>query len=316
MPRILITGGAGMIGQEIARQLLGSSSNGVSDEWEIFLYDDFSNPWTPKQGFKGKLLSGSIKSILRLKHFDVISHQASMVSVGKSMYNPEECFRQNVQFTAELIQAMIESEYKGKIILASSMGVYGNDGSPCSFYGLSKQYQEDMLGMYAKTYGAKLAILRYFSVYGMQSAENPYTGILSIIVNQMATQNEIELYEDGMQTRDMIHVRDVAKAHNRAIGKLDTRVYFLSDVSTGVQYALADIVAMVQREFASNRPVRFNGKTRAGDIKKVDSSNTVGTYTRLQDGIREYKEYLRDSQTPEATVKEENENLVLKGLVK
>lgn len=327
MKKILITGGAGMIAQEIARQL-------DQNEWEILLYDDFSNRFTPMDGFIGRnvFTEGTIHDIIDRERPDVISHHAAAVGVGESMYNPLKYVEQNCLFTAELIQAIIDTKWKGRIIHASSMGIFGEQLEPAdegeleaprSFYGLTKDFQENALLMLSANYpGIRLVCLRYFSVYSSTfNPENPMTGILSIIVDQILAGGPVELYDDGNQTRDMIHVRDVAKIHNIMVESKYPTTFL--NVCTGVTRTMAEIARIVADEFGYTGKIVFNGKTRAGDIyySQGDNKRLIETvsmeFVPLEQGIREYREFIEANRDKikAGSVRHENQNIAARGLV-
>lgn len=321
-----------MIGQEIARQL-------DPKEWEVLLYDDFSNKFTPLEGYIGRNLfpGHTIHDAIELERPDVISHHAAAVGVGESMYNPLKYVEQNCLFTGELIQAIIDTGWKGRIIHASSMGIFGEQPEPAdefdeqfpsSFYGLTKKFQEDALNMLADTRGwIQVFSLRYFSVYSTTfNPENPFTGIVSIIVDQIMSGDGVELYDDGNQTRDMIHVAEVAEVHNRMISDVDFRKWrhpFLN-VCTGVSLTMRDIAEMVCEEFGYTGIILFNGKKRVGDLysSKGDNSRLMEffpdmRFRSLKDSIRQYRNFIeanRDKITF-GSVKRENENIAARGLV-
>lgn len=326
--KILITGGAGVIGQEIARQL-------DTTEWEILLYDDFSNRFTPTEGFVGRNLWPhlSIHSALEIERPDVISHHAAAVGVGESMYNPLKYVQQNCLFTADLIQAIIDTRWKGRILHASSMGIFGEQLRPAdegefkvpkSFYGLTKAFQEDALFMLWANYpGIELGCLRYFSVYSSTfNPENPLTGILSVIVDQILQGGPVELYDDGGQTRDMIHVRDVAKIHNAMVVR--KKVPTVLNVCTGRVLTMRQIVDMVATEFGYRGEIKFNGKLRAGDIHYSQGINTrlkilvPVDFIPLEQGIREYREFIKANRDKikAGNVRLENQNIAARGLVR
>lgn len=328
MKKILITGGAGMIGQEIARQL-------DPKKWEVLLFDDFSNPFTPTEGYIGRNLSPgyTIHDVLEEEWPDVISHHAAAVGVGESMYNPLRYVEQNCLFTGELIQAIIDTSWKGELMHASSMGIFGEqmwpatesiDEFPKSFYGLTKKFQEHALWMMANNYpGIELCSLRYFSVYSSTfNPENPFTGLLSIIVDQILDGGPVELYGDGYQTRDLIHVRDVASIHNHI---LETGIRWESiNVCTGESLSMREIATMICQEFGYTGEVIFNGKHRAGDILESQGGNALllsewpFKFISLKAGIREYREFIEANRDKikAGSVKRENKNIADRGLVK
>lgn len=317
-----------MIGQEIARQL-------DPENWDILLYDDGSNVWSSREGYVGTEFFGtmSLEGILDMYQPDVISHQAAVVGVGESMYWPEKYIRQNAMFTGELIQAIIDTKWKGTILHASSMGIFGEQDEPAaegtsewplSFYGLTKQFQENALVMLVNNYpGIVLCSLRYFSVYSSTfNPENPFTGILSVIVNQILDGGPVEMYGDGTQTRDLIHVRDVASIHNHI---LENGVEWESvNVCTGRSFTLEQIVNMVCWAMDYRGPVLFNEKQRAGDIhsSQGDASRLRSFYPNplmgLEQGIKAYCDFVKANRDKfkAGSVKRENQNIQARGLVK
>lgn len=323
-----------MIGQEIARQL-------DPNEWEVLLFDDLSNPYTPPEGYIGRNLCPgyTIHDAIELERPDVISHHAAAVGVGESMYKPLKYIEQNCLFTGELIQAIIDTKWKGKIIHASSMGIFGEqpepadeweDQWPISFYGLTKKFQEDALELLANNdKGISFVALRYFSVYSSTfNPENPFTGILSIIVDQILEGGHVELYDDGEQTRDLIHVSDVAKVHNLAMmPSLHWRWSWnpAINVCTGVSLTMRDIVSMVCEEFGYTGPVIFNGKKRAGDLYSSRGDNSrlmeifpTMTFKSLKESIHEYRLFIEANRDKiqAGNVRRENANIAARGLVK
>lgn len=316
-----------MIAQEIARQL-------DPNEWEILLYDDFSNRFTPMDGFIGRnvFTEGTIHEVIERERPDVISHHAAAVGVGESMYKPLKYVEQNCLFTAELIQAIIDTGWKGRIIHASSMGIFGEQFKPAdegemevpkSFYGLTKAFQEDALFMLKSSYpGIELSCLRYFSVYSPTfNPENPMTGILSIIADQILEGGPVELYDDGGQTRDMIHVKDVAKIHNRVLEANYTPP--MLNVGTGRALRMGDIVRMVADEFGYKGEIRFNGKFRQGDIHYSQGDNRLlrqlfpMDFIPLEQGIHKYREFIEANRDKikAGNVRRENQNIAARGLV-
>lgn len=315
-----------MIGQEIARQL-------DKAKWEIYLYDDYSNPFCAKNDPIGtNVWPGPLSSAIDFLKPDVISHQAAVVGVGESMYAPFKYTRQNALFTAELIQAILDLNWEGRIIHASSMGIFGEQPhragedyrhEPTSFYGLTKNFQEDAIMMLGKMRpGVWVNSLRYFSVYSSTfNPENPRTGILSIIVDQIMDGGPVVLYEDGNQTRDMIHVRDVAAIHNVLANGRNPRETI--NVCTGRSYTMSRIVEMVCQEFGYYKSVLFNGQHRMGDLYSSKGNNAAlrsfykEPMTPLWQGIREYRQFIEANRDKIkfGAVRRENEFIKNRGLV-
>jgi len=299
--KILITGGAGLIGQAIAMKHINEGD-------EVFIYDNCSNIFNDYSKILGLNLYGiPIDEILKTK-FDVISHQASSVGVGESQYNIEKYFINNITFTSNIIQAIINSDNSPKKILhAGSMGPYGegtywctkcqcqvfftkqritlklkchcgNDVvslhileecqlNPQSIYAVTKMTQEHTLRVFSQTYGIPTVSLRYFSVYGMNSNPgNPFTGVLSVIANKIINSDIIEINEDGEQTRDLISANDCAEAHYAACNT-ELSGFNVINIGTGKSRSMLYIAKKMIELLNPYKRIICNNNIRLGDIK-------------------------------------------------
>ena len=138
---------------------------------------------------------------------------------------------------------------------------------PMSIYGLTKQVQEQAILLYAKTRGINSFALRYQNVYGPgQSLKNPYTGILAVFSN-LARQNlDIDIYEDGLESRDFVYIDDVVDATFNSIfyqHKFVGAVNVGSGVATNVITVAKDICSF----FNSKSKISVTGDYRIGDIR-------------------------------------------------
>jgi dTDP-L-rhamnose 4-epimerase len=138
---------------------------------------------------------------------------------------------------------------------------------PLSFYGLTKQVQEEMISMFAGARGFSACTLRYQNVYGPgQSLRNPYTGILAIFSSLARSHSPIEIFEDGQETRDFVFVDDAVEATWRCI-KNDKGHVETFNVGTGLQTTVLQAAQEVAQFFGSNSKVIVTGAFRQGDIR-------------------------------------------------
>lgn len=139
--------------------------------------------------------------------------------------------------------------------------------NPASIYASSKSAMEDIGRICAQAYRLPVFALRFQNVYGeRQSLVNPYTGILSIFSNRMRRDRPINVFEDGLESRDFVHVSDVV----RAIGlSLTTPLdgYRVLNVGSGVATSVLDIAQRLSRILGSNSAIQVSGDYRAGDIR-------------------------------------------------
>ena len=139
--------------------------------------------------------------------------------------------------------------------------------SPASVYAVTKLAQEQLMLAMGHARGIPTVALRYQNVYGPgQSLNNPYTGILSIFAREMLAGRSIEVFEDGLESRDFVHVDDVAKANVAAL-TTDLRGVHVANIGTGVAITVADLVCELSRLLSYEGTVHVSGRFRAGDIR-------------------------------------------------
>ncbi|MGO8698215.1 MAG: NAD-dependent epimerase/dehydratase family protein [Limisphaerales bacterium] len=139
--------------------------------------------------------------------------------------------------------------------------------NPASFYGLTKQVQEQMTIMFARHLGIGAFALRLQNVYGPgQSLKNPYTGILAIFSNLARQNRNINIFEDGEETRDFVYIEDVVDAFCRCI-RLETSATTILNIGSGKQTSVNDVVRTVTGYFKSNSRAKVTGDFRLGDIR-------------------------------------------------
>ncbi len=138
---------------------------------------------------------------------------------------------------------------------------------PMSMYGLTKQVQEQSILLFAKTRGINAFGLRYQNVYGPgQSLKNPYTGILAIFSNLARQNQSIDIYEDGLESRDFVYIEDVVEATLRSI---EYSFKFVGPLNIGTGKAV-DVLTMaeeIKSYFKSDSLVKITGAFRMGDIR-------------------------------------------------
>jgi len=139
--------------------------------------------------------------------------------------------------------------------------------SPASFYAWSKLAQEQMLRLLLPPLGIPFTIFRYQNVYGAgQSLNNPYTGILSIFSKRMVAGLPINVFEDGAESRDFVHVRDVARVTTSALERSSTDGATIN-VGSGVGVTVLQVADMLRRLYGSTSEISVSGDFRIGDIR-------------------------------------------------
>jgi dTDP-L-rhamnose 4-epimerase len=320
--KVLITGGLGFIGMELARTL-------VRRGMTVRLLDNLSPQihGVKPQGDLGTVLDKHHAEVIlgdvcqrgdwvrALRDVAAVVHLAAETGTGQSMYRIGDYTNTNVVGTALLLDVLANDRHDvRKLVLASSRSVYGEGAyrcvhcglvyppmrslpsllanqwepscplcsgaidpvatpetcatSPASVYAATKLAQEDLLRVVGNALGIPFLIFRLQNVYGEgQSLNNPYTGILSIFSNRIRQGKEIVLFEDGQESRDFVHVSDVAEA--MALGlESDNGDGVTMNVGSGAQVSVEQIARSLMSQFRdSNVPVMVSGQYRLGDIR-------------------------------------------------
>lgn len=167
--------------------------------------------------------------------------------------------------------------------------------NPTSVYGLTKLWQEQLIQIYCETEKIDLVTLRFQNVYGpKQELGNPYTGIIGIFTNLILQDSGVELFEDGLMTRDFVYVDDVAEAVCKCVFYPEA-LSGIINIGSGNATTLRDLVETIAHISGKKVPIEFSGRFRVGDIRHAVSD--MGKYkvmfsdyqpTSLEQGIKHY----------------------------
>ena len=194
---------------------------------------------------------------------------------------------------------------------------------PSSIYGITKQHQEQMILLIGKTLKIPAVALRYQNVYGPgQSLANPYTGILSIFSTRLLNRNDIDIYEDGEESRDFVFIDDVVDATVLALEKKEAN-HQIFNVGSGVATTVSEVANTLKKLYASNVNVNISGKYRLGDIRHnyADLSkikNVLGFHPKFnfRTGISEFVNWVKTQNIQEDKYENSIKELKQKGLIK
>ncbi|KAA9130134.1 NAD-dependent epimerase/dehydratase family protein [Microbacterium caowuchunii] len=170
---------------------------------------------------------------------------------------------------------------------------------PSSVYGITKQMQESLIMTVAPTIGIEPVALRYQNVYGPgQSLKNPYTGILSIFSTLIRQGKEINIFEDGLESRDFVYIDDVVEATFLATTRAEAAGGTFN-VGSGVPTTVLEVVQALFEAYDTEVPTRISGNYRLGDIRHniADTRRlreVLGFTPRVPfaDGVRAFGEWV------------------------
>ncbi|SIN70429.1 NAD-dependent epimerase/dehydratase family protein [Agromyces cerinus] len=170
---------------------------------------------------------------------------------------------------------------------------------PSSVYGITKHVQESLVMTVAPTIGVEPVALRYQNVYGPgQSLKNPYTGILSIFSTLIRQGKPINIFEDGLESRDFVYIDDVVNATYLA-ATVPGAASQIINVGSGVATTVSDVVAALFSAFGREVPTTVSGNYRLGDIRHnfADTSRAaemlgVSATVDFDEGVRRFVDWV------------------------
>jgi dTDP-L-rhamnose 4-epimerase len=193
--------------------------------------------------------------------------------------------------------------------------------APTSVYAVNKRDQEEMCLSVGRAYGVPTVALRFFNVYGTRQAlSNPYTGVAAIFSSRLLNDHPPVVFEDGLQTRDFIHVSDVVEAMLLA-ADVDAASYGVFNVGTGRPLSILDVARILARHLGKDIAPVVVGKFREGDIRHcyADTSRAeevLGFEPAMpfEKGVRDLCDWARDERPRDGTERAIGE-LAARGLV-
>jgi ADP-L-glycero-D-manno-heptose 6-epimerase len=300
---ILITGGAGFIGSNLALHIQEQYPNARVVVFDAFALGHFKN----LRGFKGEVIAGDISNPLDLARlgdykFDYILHQAAISDTTVTDQ------RRVVQVNANAFTDILKIAQKcgAKVVYASSAGVYGNSAAPNktgageapeNVYGFSKLAMDNIAARFARYSDMTIVGLRYFNVYGPREV---YKGKTASMILQLGLQilsgKRPQLFKWGEQKRDFVYIDDVVQANIKALNVIKSGVY---NVGSGVAREYNEIFGAltktlkieVEVEHIDNPWGFFQNHTQA-DISATKADLGYEPRFTLEQGIEAYAPHI------------------------
>lgn len=194
---------------------------------------------------------------------------------------------------------------------------------PSSVYGITKQVQEQLIMTVCPSIGIEAVAMRYQNVYGPgQSLSNPYTGILSIFSNLILSGQSLNIFEDGLESRDFVYIDDVIEATVLGIEK-DEAANEIFNVGFGKATDVLTIAKILIQNYNCDTKINVSGNFRIGDIRhnyadltKISSTLGFKPEFDFQKGSLKFCDWVRRQTLPESKYNESLEEMRSKGLFK
>jgi UDP-glucose 4-epimerase len=305
--KILVTGGAGFIGSHVVDAY-------VTAGHEVAVLDNFSTGREENVNPAARVFRVDVRdrpevtSAVSSFKPDLVNHHAAQAEVPKSVADPGYDAQVNLVGGLNVLKASVDNAVS-KVIFSSTGGaLYGEPDivpadedhpvRPLSPYGTAKFAFEQYLGMFDRTFGLPYTVLRYANIYGARQDFHAEEGrVIAMFASRMIEGKPVTIDGDGNQSRDMLHVGDVAIANLAALDKGSGGTFH---ISTAIPLTINDLF----RKLALLTEYRFEprfGPARKGDVYRIALDNArakeqLGWEPRitLEEGLRLTVDYFRE----------------------
>jgi len=278
--RILVTGGAGFIGSNLANHLAPDNDVVVVDDCSLGIPENLDDAVTFN---RESVLAEDLPTDV-----DVVFHLAALSSYNLCEERPRECSRVNVEGFVNVVD-QARADGCDTVVYASTSSVYDSEAIPSSedeqveantAYEASKLARERYAESFSNHYGMTLAGLRFFSVYqgygGAEEHKEEFANVLSQFADDIAAGRSPKLYGDGTQTRDFTHVSDIVRATELAATHELDGIY---NVGTGERYTFNTVVERLNEALGTDvAPTYVDNPIQ----ESVYVEHTCADYSKLQ----------------------------------
>ena len=302
--RILITGGAGFIGSNLADAFIDAGH-------DVAIVDDLSsgsadNVRHGARWYRVDVRTPELDAVFAEERPEVVCHHAAQVSVRRSVEAPQVDAEVNVLGSLNVIEGALAAGTR-KVVFAGSGGTLygvpestptreGHPQRPLSPYGVSKKAVGDYLHYYREIHGLEYTTLALANVYGPRQDPHGESGVVAIFANKLLAGDRPTIFGDGEQTRDYIYVDDVCDAFVRAADKAGGLVV---NIGTGIETSVQHLFDAMARSTGFGEPARY-ASPRAGELRRsaLDPGRAAihlgwQPWTALDQGLQRTIEWFR-----------------------
>ena len=294
--KFVVTGGAGFVGSHLAKYLVSKKhSVTIVDNLGNGKIENLNNVKNEVDFHKIDILNfDELKDIL--KHADGVFHEAALISLQESYEKPEEYHKVNVKGTENIFKLALEFGFK--VVFASSSSIYGEvdkipitedfKKNPSSPYAETKVQDEILASKYIQL-SVPIIGLRYFNIFG-KGQSSSYAGVITKFMQRIAEKKPPIIFGDGLQVRDFVYVKDVAKANLNAMESKVNEGFF--NVGSGKATSILDLAnifikaSRLKLELKFEKPPKGDVKMSLADLTLIKKTLNWQPETKLEDWIK------------------------------
>lgn len=253
---ILITGGAGFIGSHLVDKLCKNNKVTIIDNLSTGLEENINE----KATFYNLDIKEDLDNIFQKHKFNYVFHLAAFINLRESFEDPIKCMDVNLSGTINLINNCKKYNIEKFIFSSTGGAIYdemallpfteNSKVNPKSPYGLSKLFAEK----YIENSGVNYINLRYSNVYGPRQNAKGEAGVISIFMDNVLSNKPLQVFGDGFQSRDFVHVNDVVDANILCAEKALNKTY---NISTNKETSLLQLIQLLKNKFNKDLEVSF-----------------------------------------------------------
>ncbi|MGB7068060.1 MAG: SDR family oxidoreductase [Pyrinomonadaceae bacterium] len=311
-PRVLVTGGAGFIGSNLAEELIRQGARvGILDNLVTGFRENLQEITGDFEFFEADLNDDALLT-KALNGVDVVFHQAALPSVPRSVDNPAETHSACVNGTFNLLVKAKEAGVR-RVIYAASSSAYGDQKTlpkvetmkpdPLSPYAAAKLVGEYYCRVFNHCYGLETIALRYFNVFGpRQNPSSMYSGVISRFIDALMKDTTPVIYGDGEQSRDFTYIANVVDANLKA-ALTDKGLGGVMNAANGDRISLNELLAVLKKITGRTDVVADFRPERKGDVKHSQADNSLAVallgYKKLvglEDGLTQTIDWWKASR--------------------